>query len=150
LRQAAVLSIIILAIAAIGCAGDQAAVDGAPIGILPDRHDYTPLMSSTVGIGLIPEYPASVDNQTVSFRWHTDYGYFLTWGAPDFRVSNEGQYVTGTDNKIYWSYSPDEMGREKPPAHVTLEMIERASGRVINITSINIAWIDRDVAEVVP
>ena len=141
-----ILAIVFLAS---GCVGFKATTDQVPLGIAVDRLNYTPLMSSTVGIGLTPQYPAGIDNATVGFRWQTDYGYFLSWGAPDFKVNNNGKDVTGTDRKVYWSYSPDDMGKEKPTAHVTLTMVDRATGRAINTTGIDIGWESRDVARVI-
>ena len=40
-------------------------------------------MSSTVGIGLTPDYPGP---GPVVYSWNTTYGYFVSWNAPDFRV----------------------------------------------------------------
>lgn len=143
------LSIIIVVLSAGGCAGYNASTDHTPLAISVDRMKYTPTMSSTVGIGLTPEYPSGIDNETVSFRWQTDYGYFLSWGAPDFKVTNNGQDVIGPDNKVYWSYDPDDMDKEKPPVHVTLTMVDKASGRAMNSTGIEIRWEEKSVACVV-
>jgi hypothetical protein len=142
-------SIIIVVLSAGGCAGYNASTDHTPLAISVDRMIYTPTMSSTVGIGLTPEYPSGIDNETVSFRWRTDYGYFLSWEAPDFKVTNNGQDVIGPDHKVYWSYSPDDMDKEKPPVHVTLTMVDKASGRAMNSTGIEIRWEEKSVARVV-
>ena len=149
-KYIASLGILAIVIIACGCTGYKAATDEASLDIAYDRINYTPLMSSTVGIGLTPVYPVSIDNDTISFRWHTDHGYFLSWGEPDFKVYNDGKDVTGTDQKLYWSYSPDDMGKEKPAAHITLTMVDKASGRTLNTTSIDIGWESKDIARVLP
>jgi hypothetical protein len=118
--------------------------DRTTLGIAADRQNYTPMMSSTVGIGLTPVF--SVDNKTVDFIWHTDYGHFVSWGPPDFKVYEKGPDVISDDSKIYWSYSPDDMDKEKPPVHITLTMVDKASGKAINKTGIDIGWINRQVA----
>ena len=140
------IAILVSSLLAIGCAGAQG--DQKYIGINVDRQKYTPLMSSTVGIGLTPVFGSDVDNSTVSFRWHTDYGYFLAWGAPDFKVGNLGQDVTAGDGKLYWSYDPNEMDKVKPPVHVTLTMVDKRSGRTINSTGMEIGWEDKGMAVV--
>jgi hypothetical protein len=141
-----VVSIIIVVLSAGGCAGYSASTDHTPLAISVDRMIYTPTMSSTVGIGLTPEYSPGIDNETVSFRWQTDYGYFLSWGEPDFKVTNNGQDVTTSGHKVYWSYSPDDMDKDKPPVHVTLTMVDKASGRALNTTGIDIGWESKEMA----
>lgn len=145
-KYIAVIFLIAIAFLAGGCTSYNATTDSWPLGIVADRQSYTPLMSSTVGIGLTPEYPSGINNSTVSFRWHTDYGYFLSWNAPDFKVTNNGQDATATDKKIFWSYNPDEMDKDKPTAHVTLSMIDKATGRTLNKTSLEIGWENKDLA----
>jgi hypothetical protein len=146
-RSIVICSIIMLALIAVGCTGYQASrADSTALGVIADRQNYTPMMSSTVGIGLTPVFTA--DNSTVVFNWHTDYGYFISWGSPGFKVNGRGPDVTTNDGKIYWSYSPDDMGKEKPPAHVTLSMIDKASGKTLNTTGLDIVWETSDVASV--
>jgi hypothetical protein len=72
-----------------------------PLTICTDRNFYSTSMDVTVGIGLTPSYPPAVDNGTVSFRWQTDYGNFLSWKSPDFRVIELGTDLTTDDGKIY-------------------------------------------------
>ena len=123
-RNAVIFSIIMLALISAGCTAYQASSDDkASLRIITDRQNYTPLMSSTVGIGLKPVF--AVDNNSVIFSWHTDYGYFVSWGAPGFKVNDRGPDVITNDTKIYWSYSPEDMDKEKPPVHITLSMIDR-------------------------
>lgn len=122
--------------------------DSLPLTINVDRDRYSPIMSSTVGIGLTPGYPATVDNRTVTFRWQTDYGNFLSWKAPDFKVSEQGTDVTADDGKIYWSCLAEEASGDRPPVHITLTMIDRASGQTLGTVRREIGWEGRDVAVV--
>lgn len=113
--------------------------------ITPDRVDisiraspekYIPLMSSTVGIGLTPIYTGSVD---VVYSWNTSYGHFISWNASDGKVNQIGDTVETTNETIYWSYSPDDMGKEKPP--VTIRLIVKRPPRVHGGSG-TIAWKD--------
>jgi len=148
-RSIIAIGLLAVALLAIGCSRYNALTDNTPLGIMVDRTNYTPLMSSTVGIGMTPDYPSTIDNNTVSFRWHTDYGYFLSWSAPDFKVRNNGMDVTTTDQKVYWSYDPADMDKEKPQVRITLTMIDKASGRTLNTTGIGIGWENRHIAHVI-
>lgn len=148
MRNVITLAIILLSLLAIGCAGYRASSDQTPIEIIADRQNYTPLMSSTVGIGLMPEYPSNVSNGTAAFHWHTDYGYFLSWGVRGNEVEYLGPDVSTDDKKVYWSYSPADMDKEKPPVRITLSMIDKDSGKVLNKTSLEIEWDNRGMAGV--
>jgi hypothetical protein len=119
-----------------------------PLTISTDRDSYSLIMSSTVGIGLTPVYPSTIDNGTVSFRWQTDYGNFLSWKAPYFKVNELGSDVTADDGKIYWSYLSEDGKKARPPVHVTLTMIDRATGKALGTASLEIGWGDQDNAVV--
>ena len=145
-RYAVFIGLVAVIFIACGCAGYEAASDNKSLIIVADRQNYTPLMSSTVGIGLTPVFSSAVDNDTVSFQWHTDHGYFLSWGAPDFKVYNNGTDVTTSARKVYWSYSPEDMGKDKPPVHVTLTIVDKASGKAIGSSGIEIGWENKSNA----
>jgi hypothetical protein len=54
---------------------------------------YSPLMSSTVGVGI--EVNASgFDPAGTLFTWNATYGYFLSWGHLDWIVKHLGNPVT--------------------------------------------------------
>jgi hypothetical protein len=144
----AFITILILAALIAGFAIMQTTSDRGkvPLTIGTDRNVYSPMMSSTVGIGLTPGYPSTVDNRTVSFRWQTDYGHFLSWKAPDFKVNELGSEVTTDDGKIYWSYLWEEGKKARPSVHVTLTMIDRATGKEMGAAILEIGWGDEDIA----
>ncbi len=121
--------------------------DPVDISIQASPEKYNPLMSSAVGIGLTPIYTGSAD---VVYSWNTSYGHFISWNAPDWKVNQHGDTVETTNQTIYWSYSPDDMGKEKPP--VTIRLIVKRPPRVhggsgtIAWKDIHINWENTDTA----
>jgi hypothetical protein len=110
---------------------------------------YNPLMSSTVGIGLTPQYTGS---GPVVYGWNASYGHFIGWNASDGKVTPHNASVDTTDPTIYWSYSPDDMGKEKPP--VTIRLIVKTPPRAhggngtIAWKDLHISWEKTDTAVV--
>ncbi|MFC1897362.1 hypothetical protein ACFLX8_02170 [Chloroflexota bacterium] len=114
-----------------------------------DRDVYTPIMSSTVGIGLTPVNTLERPPEAVQFHWHTDYGYFVSWDSPDFKVKLLGTEVLNNGEKIYWSYDHGEMGTEKPSVEISLQIEDAQSGQVLAGASLNIEWENQDTAKVI-
>jgi len=114
--------------------------------IQTDGDKYVPTMSSTVGIGLIPVYIIEMPSEDIKYHWHTNFGYFVAWNAPDFEVKILGPDVINTGERIYWSYDPDEMGVDKPSVLISLQMQDERTQRVIGETTIKIEWEARDTA----
>jgi hypothetical protein len=79
------------------------------ISIRASPEKYSPIMSSTVGIGLTPLYTGS--HPDVVYSWNTSYGHFISWNATDGKVIQYNDSIDITDPTIYWSYSPDDMGK---------------------------------------
>ena len=96
---------------------------------------YSPLMSSTVGIRLSTGYTESVP---VLYNWTADYGHFVTWNAPDYRVIIDGQNIVTDQPSVYWSYPPDDMGIQKPP--VTIRLVIETKRLTHGGTRGTIAW----------
>jgi hypothetical protein len=119
-----------------------------PLKIDVDRDRYSLTMSSTVGIGLTPVGPPAGDNRTVMFLWQTDYGHFLSWKAPDFKVKDLGNDVYTDDGKIYWSYLAKDGRKVMRPVHITLTMIDSDSRAVLSKAGLTIGWDDLDTAVV--
>ena len=86
---------------------------------------YSPLMSSTVGIGLTPNV-SGLKTDGVEYEWNATYGRFLDWSAPNYSVSTLPEPVVNHGEKIYWSFFE---APESPPAPVVITVTER------NITS---------------
>ena len=103
-------------------------------------------MSSTVGIGLIPEYKIEIPPESLQYHWRTNYGYFVVWDTPDFEVKILGPEVINTGERIYWSYDPSEMGVDKPSVLISLQIKDGRTQQVIAETNIEVGWEDRDTA----
>lgn len=116
--------------------------------IQADRDTYIPLMSSTVGIGLTPIYTPKRNLDTVKFHWQTSYGYFESWSPPDFKVYQLGEDVTNNGGKIYWTYGPTEIGKQKPSVKISLKIENKLSEKLLTETSLEINWEDTDTAKV--
>ena len=119
------------------------------ITIQTDIDAYIPLMSSAVGIGLIPVYKLEKPSEAIQLHWRTDYGHFVAWDAPDFKVNPLGTEVINNGEKIYWSYDPGEMGVEKPTVEISLQVEAARSGQVLAEARLKIGWEDKDTARVV-
>jgi hypothetical protein len=80
-----------------GCANDTCSFVPLPVSqgpatslrieALPRR--YSPMMSSTPGIGLAPN-ATGFDPSAANFSWTASYGQFLSWNAPDYKVNQLG------------------------------------------------------------
>ena len=116
--------------------------------IQTDRDSYTPIMSSTVGIELVPIYTSERDSESVKFHWRTNYGYFVSWKSPEYKVIPLGTEVINNGEKIYWSYDPTEMGEKKPPVQISLTIEDAISGQPLAESTLEIEWEDQDIAKV--
>jgi hypothetical protein len=124
--------------------GDDALPEA--VTIQTDRDAYIPVMSSTVGIGLVPVYRLDRPPETVQLHWRTDYGHFVAWGSPDSGVNLLGTEVINDGQKIYWSYDPAEMGIPKPIVGISLQVEDAQSGQVLATARLEIGWEDKDTA----
>lgn len=97
---------------------------------------------------LTPIYTLGRHPETVKYRWHTNYGHFVSWGYPDFKVNKLGPEVINNGEKIYWSYDANEMGIEKPSVQISLRVEDVQSGKLLAESSIEIGWEDKDIAKV--
>jgi hypothetical protein len=108
-------------------------------------------MSSTVGIGLFPQYTGS---GPVVYSWNASYGYFIGWNASDGKVTLYDESVDTADPTIYWSYSPDDMGKEKQP--VTIRLVVKTPPRAhggngtIAWKDLHVNWEKTDTAVIAP
>ena len=116
--------------------------------IQADRDTYTPELSSTVGIGLTPIHTLSRHPETVKFHWHTNYGHFISWEPPDYKVNLLGTEVINNGEKIYWSYPSSEMDIKKPSVQISLSIEDAQSGQLLTRSILKIDWEDGDIAKV--
>jgi hypothetical protein len=99
---------------------------------------YSPIMSSTPGIGLEPVITGfSGDN--ASFTWEATYGQFLSWNSPDFKVNLLGDSANNHGEKLYWSFIDQP---SSPATPVTLQVTARdsGSGRLLGSSTVTLAW----------
>jgi hypothetical protein len=107
---------------------------------------YSPLMSSTVGVGIEVNATGSAP-AGVLFTYNATYGYFLSWSPSDFTVTELGNPVTSHGEKLYWSFI------EKPastlePVIITVTATDPASGRILGNSTVILDW-DGDFAVMV-
>lgn len=118
------------------------------VDLVPDRADFTPLMSSTVGIGLTPGYSAAKTSPPFRYHWHTNYGYFVQWGPPDYQVKELGPDAS-TGGKVYWSYDPVEMDqRNKPPVEVVVTVRDAKTLDAWAEARLTLKWENTDTVRV--
>jgi len=104
--------------------------------VSPQR--YSPLMSSTVGVGI--EVDASGFNPADTlFTWNATYGYFLSWGPVDWTVKHRGNPVTNHGEKLYWSFIEKPDSRLEP-VFVTVTATDPATGRVLGKSTLTLEW----------
>ena len=82
---------------------------------------YSPIMSSTVGIGLTPNV-SGLKTAGVEYEWTATYGHFLDWSAPNYTVNTLSEPIVNHGEKIYWSFIE---APESPPAPVVITVTER-------------------------
>lgn len=124
--------------------------------VSPQR--YSPMMSSTPGIGLTPnitgfkaadatfEWNATdITWNPIIFEWNATYGTFLTWDAPDYTIHHFGNPVANSGGKVYWTFI-DKPASVKDPVVITVtarDMTRR--GEVPGTSTVTLGW-DGDYA----
>jgi hypothetical protein len=127
--------------------------------VTPQR--YSPMMSSTPGIGLTPNVTgfraadASFEGNAtdftwnaINFEWNATSGTFLTWDAPDYKVHEIGNPVANNGGKVYWTFT-EKPASTKDPVIITVtarDMTRR--GAVLGISTVTLSW-DGDYAVMV-
>ena len=142
------LFLAVLFILGAGCSSTAPPSTGTPsagspvtLSIQPDITRYTVLMSSTVGIGLTPQINGTLPPDTLMYAWKTDYGHFVRWSAPDYTVSEQGNTVaSGNGTKVYWTYIGENGSAGRPPVHITLDLVDRATGATLGHAERDISW----------
>ena len=112
--------------------------------VSPQR--YSPLMSSTVGVG-IEVNATGFDPASNLVTWNATYGKFLSWGPVNYTVNERGNPVTNHGEKLFWSFI------EKPastlnPVIITVTATDPITARVLGSSTVTLGW-DGDFAVVV-
>jgi hypothetical protein len=104
---------------------------------------YSPMMSSTPGIGLAPN-ATGFDPSAASFAWNASYGQFLSWNAPDYHVNQLGPATSNSGKKLYWSFI-DKPSSTTEPVIITVTARDPVTGSVLGTSTVTLAW-DGDYA----
>jgi hypothetical protein len=110
--------------------------NGITIKASPQR--YSPIMSSTPGIGVEPVI-TGFSAANASFTWEVTYGQFLSWNSPDFRVNQLGDSTSNHGEKLYWSFI-DRPSSTTTPVTITVTATDIESGRLLGRSTVTLAW----------
>jgi len=99
---------------------------------------YSPTMSSTIGIGLIPNV-SGFNPADVQFEWNATYGHFSDWSAPDYTISRLSQPVVNHGEKIYWSFT-EEPASPLVPVIITVTARDVQSQKVLAGSRLTLGW----------
>jgi hypothetical protein len=99
---------------------------------------YSPMMSSTPGIGLVPN-ATGFDASAASFAWNASYGQFLSWNAPDYKVNQLGTATSNSGGKLYWSFI-DKPSSTTEPVVITVTARDPVSGTVLGKSTVTLVW----------
>jgi len=99
---------------------------------------YSPIMSSTPGIGLEPVI-TGFSAENASFAWKATYGRFLAWHSPDYTVNQLGDSATNHGEKLYWSFT-DRPSSVDTPVTITVTATDTSSGLLLGSSTVTLAW----------
>jgi hypothetical protein len=99
---------------------------------------YSPVMSSTPGIGLEPVV-TGFRAQDATFAWKASYGEFLSWNSPDFKINRLGDTVTNHGEKLYWSFI-DKPSSMATPVVITVTATDNVSESLLGSSTATLAW----------
>lgn len=126
-RSPVLAVLIIAAILFTGCTGAPA--QKGTVAISSTIPAYSPEMSSTVGLDLVPHYTGPV-SESLQYHWTTGYGSFVDWSGPYYRVIHLGNNTFTRDQTVYWTYLPAVPGEEPARVVVTLSVEDPKTGNV--------------------
>jgi hypothetical protein len=101
---------------------------------------YSPFMSSTVGIGLLPNI-SGLKTDGTEYEWTATYGRFLDWSAPNYTVNTLPEPVVNHGEKIYWSFTETP---KSPLVPVVITVTERdiTSKKPLASSRLTLGWKD--------
>jgi len=107
---------------------------------------YSPMMSSTPGIGLTPHVTGFVAADTnvkgnpTDFEWNATFGRFLRWVAPDYKVHDIGNPVATDGRTIYWTFT-GKPASTKDPVTITVTARDMTrQGAVLGTSTLTLNW----------
>ena len=139
-----------------GATGPAAQTISVKIEASPQR--YSPMMSSTPGIGLTPVVTGfvaadknaggnatGIEWNAINFEWSATFGRFLMWDAPDYQIHDIGNLVATDNRTIYWTFTEKPVSTKEP---VTITVTARdmtRQGAVLGTSTVTMSW-DGDFA----
>jgi hypothetical protein len=99
---------------------------------------YTPLMSSTPGIGLTPNV-TGFNPADSEFTWNASYGEFLDWSPSNYTVSGLTQPVVNHGEKVYWSFT-DVPISTRDPVIISVTARDLPSGQILGSSRLTLSW----------
>jgi hypothetical protein len=99
---------------------------------------YSPIMSSTPGIGLALNV-SGFNASAADFTWNATYGQFLSWNAPDYTVHQLGGGTSNTGGKLYWTFT-EKPALTKEPVVITVTAKDKAAGKDLGSSTVLLAW----------
>jgi len=99
---------------------------------------YSPVMSSTPGIGLTPNL-TGFDVSSTDVEWNTSFGRFLTWSPPDYHVNQQGAFFINHGDKVYWSFS-DMPASAGVPVVITVVARDIRTGTILGSSTVTLGW----------
>ena len=99
---------------------------------------YTPLMSSTPGIGLTPNV-SGFNPADAEFTWNASYGEFLDWSSSNYTISGLSQPVINHGEKVYWSFT-DVPASTRDPVIISVTARDLPSGQILGSSRLTLGW----------
>jgi hypothetical protein len=101
-------------------------------------QQYSPIMSSTPGVGIAVD-ANGFDAGRARFAWNATYGNFLSWGAEDYMVKDQGNPVTNHGEKLYWTFT-NKPASTLEPVIITVTATDTATGRMFGSSQVVLRW----------
>jgi hypothetical protein len=99
---------------------------------------YTPLMSSTPGIGLTPNV-SGFNPADAEFTWNASYGEFLDWSSSNYTISGLSQPVINHGEKVYWTFM-DVPASTRVPVIISVTARDLPSGKILGSSRLTLGW----------
>jgi len=99
---------------------------------------YTPLMSSTPGIGLTPNI-SGFKPADAEFIWNASYGEFLDWSSSNYTISRLSKPVINHGEKIYWAFT-DGPASTRDPVIISVTARDLPSGQILGSSRLTLGW----------
>jgi hypothetical protein len=99
---------------------------------------YTPLMSSTPGIGLTPNV-IGFNPADAEFTWNASYGEFLDWSSSNYTISGLSQPVINHGEKVYWTFM-DVPASTRDPVIISVTARDLPSGQILGSSRLTLGW----------